>query len=61
MKFGVLTIQKAAEEWRLHPSTINRAIKEGRFRETEYERQKGIYLVSAKGMKRVFGDKKGGE
>jgi excisionase family DNA binding protein len=58
MKFGVLTIQKAAEIYGVHQSTIHRAIKEGKIKSVDYEKQKGIYIIRESAVKKLYKKKK---
>lgn len=57
---GVMTVREASERWGLKPITINQACtgQKGyppRFRDGEYQKSGGIWLVTQAGMERLYG------
>jgi len=50
---GVMTFAEAAEHWGLNPSTLRRAIRDGRLQATK---SGGTWLVSYEDMVATFGN-----
>lgn len=51
----VMTVSEATEIWNLGITTIRKLIERGRFLEDEHRKSKGTWLVTRKGMERLFG------
>ncbi|MCF8010887.1 MAG: hypothetical protein K9L17_08250 [Clostridiales bacterium] len=51
----VLTLQEATKRWKLADgATLRKPISRNRFREGEIRKSKGTWLITYKGMKKVF-------
>lgn len=51
----VMTVAEATELWNLGESTIRKAIERERFTSLECRKSKGTWLVTKKGVERLFG------
>lgn len=58
MKNTEMTIKEIAELWELDTSTLRKAIERGEFKEGEYRKSGGTWLIRKSAVRRVYGEPK---
>ena len=54
----VMTLKEASEKWNVSTSNLRNNVRNGRFEDGEVRKSGGVWLVTERAMKRLYGEPK---